>query len=409
MHVETPNMQHLGDLPRDVLTFDAGLLQPGALARIERHLPDVRALTVMIDDPAALAGPPLPQVRRLELVRAADLPRLWPALSAAFPGLRSIDLVRPPALTAADVKTLAAHGLEGLGLIDPPPGSAAALATWPGIARFRIEAPDPTPWLMAVDAVGISDLTVRGPVAVEALVGRFGGPVLRRLRLFGVDAPIAADRLAALTGLEALFVEPVGRLSGLGKLRGLRTLEIFGGPGPDPIALAHLRHLTRLRLEGCAEFDGGGLTLVVGLPALASLDISRSPQLVPSDLMVFQTAPAPKALAMRHVAVSGGLTHLRALGITRLDLRGCALDAGDFAELAAMSDLERLDLDLLAWSVDRIDREALLVAQPDALAHYRYTSRALPDGGVEETVVDAQRPWLTRTRVEGAETAPTRG
>lgn len=409
MHVETPNMQHLGDLPRDVLTFDAGLLQAGALARIERHLPDLRALTVMIDDPAALAGPPLPQVRRLELVRPADLPALWPALSAAFPGLRSIDLVRPPTLTAADVKTLAAHRLEGLGLIDPPPGSAPALAAWPGVARFRIEAPDPTPWLSAVDPVGISDLTVRGPIATAKLVERFAGPVLRRLRLFGVAAPIAADTLGAFTGLEALFVEPVGRLPGLGKLRGLRTLEVFGGPGPDPIELAHLRHLTRLRLEGCAELDGGGLTLVVGLPALTSLDISRSPQLVPSDLMVLQTAPAPTALALREVAVSGGLTHLRGLGITRLDLRGCALDAGDFAELAAMRGLERLDLDLLAWSVDRIDREALLVAQPDALAHYRYKSRALPDGGVEETVADARRPWLTRTRIEGADPIPTRG
>ncbi len=401
MRGETPTLQHLPDLPRDTAALDAGLLQPGALDRIARNLPALRALRLMLDDPAALAGPPLPSVRRLELVRTAGLAGRWPALAVAFPGLRSIDLVRPTRLTAADLKAPADHGLEGLGLVEPPPEARPALSGWPAPSRFRLEAPDPDPWLAAIDPVAVSDLTVRGPTATGALADRFAGPVLRRLRIFG-SAPLDAAPLKALTGLEALIVEPAGPLPGLGALRGLRTLEIIGGPGPDPIALARLRRLTRLRLEGCAAFDGGALTLTVGLPALAALDVSHSPALVPTDLMVFHTATAPRALALRGVAVSGGLTHLRGLGITRLDLRDCALDGGDFAELAAMQGLERLELDLLAWRVGRVDREALLVAQPDALAHYRYSSRPLPDGGVEETVVDVARPWRTHTRVEGA-------
>ena len=398
MHSEPPSLQHLGDLPPDTARIDVGLLQPKVLERLARNLPGLAELTLMVDDPAALDGPPLPTVRRLRLVHVDGLAALWPRLSAAFPGARTLHLIDPVRLDAADLKAPAAHGLHGLGLFDPPADAAAALDGWPGPDRFELRVADPRPWLARLDPHRVTRLAVhaRGSI-VGPVVDRFAGPVLRHLDLQGADD--VDDRLTALTALEALGVAGETPPKGLGRLKALRRLEIDGEPAP--LELAHLRNLERLAVRGSARFDGGALTLIAGLPRLDWLDLSGSSALVASDLMALQAARTPRALALRDVAVSGGLMHLRGLGVRRLDLRGCALDAADFAELSAMQGLVRLDLDLLAWSVDRAARARLLAAQPAALDHYRYSSRALPDGAIEETVVDAERPWLTRTRVEG--------
>ncbi len=402
MHSAQPSLNHLAALPSDTARIDAGLLQPKVLDRLARNLPGLAELTAMIDDPAALDGPPLPTVRRLRLLNADGLADLWPRLRAAFPGLRSLHLVDPTRLSAADLKPLAEHGLRGLGLFDPPADAAAALDGWPGPDRVSLRVADPAPWLGRLDAQRVSWLAVHaaGPVA-GLVVDRFGGPVLRHLDLRG--ATDVDGRLAALTGLEALSVASPAPLTGLSRLEGLRRLEIDGDP--HALELAQLRHLERLAVRGSGRFDGGALTLVAGLPRLDWLDVSDCPGLAGSDLMALQTGRTPRALALalRNDTIGGGLVHLRGLGIRRLDLRGCALDADDFAELGAMTGLVRLDLDLLAWAVDREARRALLAAQPDALAHYRYSSRPLPDGAVEETVCDAERPWITRTRVEGVE------
>lgn len=402
MHIEPPSLQHLGALPPDSDRIDAGLLQPWVLERLARNLPGLAELTLMIDDPAALAGPSLPTVRRLRLVRVDGLAKLWPQLRSAFPGLRALHLVDPVRLTAEDLAPLAADGLDTLGLFDPPADAADALAGWPDPDRFVLRTPDPAPWLARLDPQRLTRLSVYAKAPLAAAVERFAGPVLRQLALHGAT-DIEPARLLALTALEALSLSGGGPLKGIGRLGALRRLELDGAPGPAAIELAHLRTLERLAVRGSPHFDGGGLTLIAGLPRLEWLDLSDCPALCPNDLMPLQAATRLRALALRGDAVGGGLMHLRGLGLRHLDLRGCALDGGDFAELAAMEPLVRLDVDLLAWQVDREARMALLAAQRAALAHYRYGSRALPDGAVEETVCDAERPWVTRTRVQGVE------
>lgn len=401
MHVEPPSLQHLGTLPADCDRIDAGLVQPRVLERLARNLPGLAELTLMVDDPAALDGPALPTVRRLKLVHVDDLKGLWPRLSAAFPGLRALHLIDPVRLRGDDLAPPAAAGLDELGVFDPPPASDGALDGWPGPDRFLLRADDPGPWLRRLDPERLTRLTVHadGPLA-EALA-HFAGPVLRQLVVRG-RSDVRPKHLGAVTRLQALTLEGDGPLDGLGRLSALRRLELDGAR-PRPVEVAHLRNLERLAVRRGPDFDGGALTLVAGLPRLQWLDVSDCPRLGPGDLMVLQTAAALRALALRGDAVSGGLVHLRGLGLRHLDLRRCALDGGDFAELGAMHGLTRLDLDLLAWAVDHEARQALLAAQADALAHYRYRSRALPDGALEETVCDAERPWITATRVEGAE------
>lgn len=407
MHVEPPTIQHLPELPPSVTELDAGLLQPGVVARIARHLPDLADLTLMVDDPAALDGPPLTGVRRLRLVRAADLPALWPRLVETFPGVDAVDLVNPERLAAADLAPLAAHGVRGLGLFDVPDAAAApALAAWPALRALRLAGGPLDPWLAILGDTGVVDLAVRagGEPAVAAVLA--ADRPLDRLHLHGAADLTDAAALAKL-GLEALILEDARALrGGLGALRGLRTLELEGCPLPGPALaeVARLRTLRRLRIERCAGFDGATLAVIAGLPDLVELDLSGAAGLRPHDLAALGATRALRRLALRGVRVEGGLAYLRALPLVRLDLRGCAgLRAGDFAELGAMQTLERLDLDLLAWKVDRHAREALLGAHRDALAHYRYSARELPDGAVEERVVDVERPWDAKTRVQGAE------
>jgi len=300
------------------------------LMPLDRHEPLARIVDSLGGEPAL--GLTLTAGASHE--RGAELPA---AALAKLPGLERLDgdgmvVKAKTAVALAKCKALATLDLCGG---ETEPGALSALAKLPGLVQLRVHDVEHRDFAPLVDAPHLERLELWGATFGAAGARALAkAPSLRALHLRGVEGIDAAtvDGLAGWPRLERLgFHDGVDdavaeRLGALERLVALELAYVEGQGLTLAVckALAALRVLERLELDGCRKLSDDGLAaLAKGMPRLGHLDLRLGEQ-----------------LTSRGVGALGGLARLRALR-----LESCSrVDDAALKRVAALPALERLDL-----------------------------------------------------------------
>jgi len=315
-------------------------------------LPDVVAAAREGDAQGLLlqsAGKQVPALPGHELAKATHLERLdllgWRVEAADVEPLRAL-----PDLWSLDLRSC-----------DVAPGTSAAIAALPALARLRLRylisrrgaLPDLAP---LADARGLGGLELWSvPLDGRQAAALASNRALRALRLMRSSIDAAGVTALAGSGLEALGIDDVtapGLLEALPRLERLTAIELVSlrGAPVDDAAAKLLAATGRLRsVELHAEPLGpAGVAALAGLPDLEELALRGSARLRAAHLAPLAGCARLTRLSLAQAdgLEDAALAHLTGLSrLEALDLTGCSgLGDAGVATLAGLPRLERLSL-----------------------------------------------------------------